>query len=87
MVQEINITGKIKAKLTPLQKNISAEIVLPETVREREFDGPYEVIPNFSDQTLATKNHHMTNDVTIDAIPVNMTTNESGGYTVLIGGV
>ena len=49
------------------------------------FDGPYEVTPRFHEQTLKTKNKLMTDDVTVETIPVYRTINPSGGNTVSIG--
>lgn len=51
------------------------------------YEGPYEVTPEFSAQTLPTKGKSMRDDVTVHAIPVSRTTNPQGGKTVYIGEV
>lgn len=50
-----------------------------------KYPGPYEVTPSQSSQTLATAQKAMTSDVTVMEIPYYETTNEAGGYTVIIG--
>lgn len=50
-----------------------------------EYGGPYEVTPSTLEQTLPTINKVMALDVTVHEIPYYETTNESGGYTVIIG--
>jgi hypothetical protein len=49
------------------------------------YEGDYEVTPNTEEQTLPTSDKRMEDDVTVHAIPYYETTNESGGYTVIIG--
>lgn len=49
------------------------------------YDGVYEVRPTVEDQSLPTKDKLMSKDVHIEEIPYFETTNESGGYTVIIG--
>ena len=50
-----------------------------------DYTGTYDVRPSASSQTLYTQGLRMTDDVTIQEIPYYETTNESGGYTVIIG--
>ena len=50
-----------------------------------EFEGSYEVTPTLSEQTLATNNTHMSDDVTVHRIPITYTSNIYDGKTVLIG--
>lgn len=50
-----------------------------------KYDGSYELIPDFEEHRLPTRNKRMTNDVTMTAIPVHYVSNESGGTTVTIG--
>ena len=50
------------------------------------YKGLYDVIPNFTLQTLETFNKLMTDDVRVHEIPVYKTENIGGGYTVVIGG-
>lgn len=51
------------------------------------YMGPYEATPKVTEQVLATKNKRMVDDVTIYEIPYHETSNQSGGYTAIIGGV
>lgn len=50
-----------------------------------DYDGDYEVTPKVIGQTLPTKDKHMTDDMTIKAIPYFSVGNNSGGDTVYIG--
>lgn len=54
--------------------------------RREVYAGPYEVTPNFEDQTLATNDKIMQDDVTVLQIPVARVSNTAGGNTVTIGG-
>ena len=47
--------------------------------------GPYEVTPTFDEQYLETRDHTMTDDVTVHQIPVHRVSNPAGGVTVSIG--
>lgn len=50
------------------------------------YDGGYEVTPlPFTETILETARKQMTSDVTVLEIPYYETSNESGGYTVIIG--
>ena len=51
-----------------------------------EYAGPYQVTPSASVQTLATRDHVMTDDFSVLEIPYFETSNLSGGYTAIIGG-
>ena len=48
------------------------------------YDGEYEVIPKIEEQSLATKNKSMTDDVHIQPIPYSEVSNTEGGVTVNI---
>lgn len=50
------------------------------------YEGPYQVMPKFTHQTLSTKGMKMIDDVTVDPITVSRTSNPSGGKTIYIGG-
>ena len=50
------------------------------------YEGPYEVTPSTSSQTLSTSNLAMSEDVEINEIPYHEVTNLSGGKTATIGG-
>ena len=49
------------------------------------YTGAYVVEPRKVEQTLATKNKSMREDVTVNAIYYSETTNIGGGYTAYIG--
>ena len=49
------------------------------------YEGPYDVIPRVYQQILETKDKLMTDDVTVEIIPLAKTLNQSNGYTVTIG--
>lgn len=50
------------------------------------YNGPYNVRPIlYNGQRLETKQKILTDDVTVEAIPVTTTTNPYGGQTVVIG--
>lgn len=51
------------------------------------YVGPYEVTPDFDTQTLDTAQKTMTDDVTVEPIPVYRTSNPQGGKTIYIGGI
>lgn len=48
------------------------------------YEGDYTVIPKVYEQTLATKNKSMTDDVTVEAVPYAEVSNPSGGKTANI---
>lgn len=48
------------------------------------YGGPYEVTPTVDEQTLATKDKRMTDDLTVTAIPIYCVGNISGGSTFYI---
>lgn len=50
------------------------------------YEGPYVVTPKFQEQTLATKDKNMEEDVIVEEIAVVKVGNTGGGYTVTIGG-
>ena len=50
------------------------------------YPGPYTVVPLSSvDQILSTKNTILEDNIVIEKIPYAETSNEAGGYTVIIG--
>lgn len=49
------------------------------------YDGPYDVIPSFAQQVLATASKTMAADVAVEPIPVSEVSNPSGGVTMTIG--
>lgn len=50
-----------------------------------DYTGAYEITPTTEEQTLETRRRVMADNVTVHEIPYYETTNESGGYTVIIG--
>ena len=69
------------------ERQIDIEVFRVAHIGGEPYDGPYEVTPEFSAQTLPTKGKSMRDDVTVHAIPVSRTTNPQGGKTVYIGEV
>lgn len=51
----------------------------------KPYTGEYVVIPRVYQQTLATKNKSMGDDVTVEVIPIARVSNIKNGYTVTIG--
>ena len=49
------------------------------------YTGSYEVTPMLTAQTMETKGLRMTDDVTVNPIPITGVTNPTGGLTVTIG--
>lgn len=49
------------------------------------YTGEYTVTPSIEEQTLQTQNKMMSNDVVVEEIPYYETSNQYGGYTVIIG--
>lgn len=54
------------------------------TIDGDRYEGPYIVTPRTQDQTLATMDKLMAENVLVMEIPYYETTNEQGGYTVII---
>ncbi|MBR0127422.1 MAG: hypothetical protein IJL99_04090 [Firmicutes bacterium] len=53
-------------------------------VSSGDYEGPYEVTPTASEQTLATENKTMEANVTVHATPYSEVSNIYGGETVTI---
>ena len=51
----------------------------------QHYNGEYQAMPKFENQTLETKDKVMDFDVQIKPIPVEKVANTSGGNTVIIG--
>lgn len=59
---------------------------LPYAQHYTDYTGAYTVTPILHDeQELLTRDKHMTDNVTVKAIPVVETTNPYGGRTIVIG--
>lgn len=50
-----------------------------------EYSGPYDITPLFTAQVLPTAKKLMQKDVTIRKIPQYEVSNDSSGYTLIIG--
>ncbi len=50
------------------------------------YTGEYDLYPGTDEQTLATKEKVMSDDVTLHAIPQYIVDNPAGGRTITIGG-
>jgi len=90
------IDGTITGQLSPGNAVISGtitnalavggELTIPISGIYPVYDGGYEVTPLAgTEQILATHGKRMEDDVVVLAIPYYETTNESGGYTAIIG--
>ena len=49
-----------------------------------DYEGSYDITPKVGTQVLSTRHTSLTDDLTINAIPVQETTNLGGGKTVNI---
>lgn len=87
-LQGASLTGSISADGV-LSAHITCEGSLFGTMSKPvgyvDYTGDYEVTPKVSAQTMNTKDKHMTQDVTIKAIPYFDVSNLAGGSTVYIG--
>lgn len=61
-------------------------LTIPAYIDVDLYEGEYEVTPTFASIELATQNKTLVHDITVNAIPVSVTENLSGGNTVYIGG-
>lgn len=70
------------------KKNVTFDSQFEGVVKVREdvspYEGDYEVTPKVNEQVLPTAQKFMTNDVTINGIPIYRVTNNSGGTTIYI---
>lgn len=76
------LTGVLQARQT-----LSGTLTVPSRWSDLEpYEGPYEVTPEAANAViLDTNGKKMAKDVVVLKIPYYETTNESGGYTVIIG--
>lgn len=49
------------------------------------YPGPYSVTPTLAGFDVATENLFMTDDLTVEPIPIQQASNPQGGYTYTIG--
>lgn len=85
-----SVSNALLSKLPRLVGQLSSpRHVLSGTLSKQQrtdyYTGEYVVTPSTEEQTLNTKNRMMSKDVLIEEIPYYETTNQSGGYTVIIG--
>lgn len=67
------------------RREISGNITIPASTHMEYFQGPYEVTPKaYTDQTLATNNKTMTEDLTVFKVPYFETANLFDGRTAYI---
>lgn len=78
-----NETKQISAVLHNSKNSIVATIQRGSSAEY--YTGEYVVTPSVQEQILETRNKVMSNDVTVEEIPYYETSNEHGGYTVIIG--
>ncbi len=77
----------VKFRQSDQRINVNFGEVQQVTILEVEkYEGNYDVTPKASEQSLATKDKFMFDNVTVKAIPYAEVTNNSGGKTATIGG-
>lgn len=67
------------------QSAVSVRIAGAAVVSAPEYSGPYDITPLFTAQVLPTAKKLMQKDVTIRKIPQYEVSNDSSGYTLIIG--
>lgn len=67
------------------QHAVSVRITGTAVVSAPEYAGPYDITPLFSAQTLPTAKRLLQRNLTIKKIPQYEVTNDSNGYTLIIG--
>lgn len=78
---------RIQANNKDLRSAIEVAESLPDadTTEYDVYDGVYQVTPKLESKILATRNKLMTDDVTVEEIPISSVSNTAGGTTVIIG--
>lgn len=87
--QEGVLKGSIKTDACVkgiIKTDISIKGCLSMPVGYEDYTGNYNILPEVKEQIIPTSNKHMTEDLTIQAIPFYKTTNPQGGETIIIGG-
>lgn len=65
---------------------LDTSIIISGTESLPIYTGSYEVTPlPYTEQLLPTTQTHVTDDIVVKEIPYYETTNDAGGYTVIIG--
>ena len=66
-------------------KPVRVDVTGTAVVSAPEYSGPYDITPLFTAQVLPTAKKLMQKDVTIRKIPQYEVSNDSSGYTLIIG--
>lgn len=88
ILQGSSLVGKITAQgCLSARINIGGSLLgtVVHAIGYTDYTGAYEVTPKVTEQSLKTKDKHMTDDVTIKSIPFFNVSNTSGGSTAYIG--
>lgn len=67
------------------QSAVRVDVTGTTVVGAPEYSGPYDITPLFTAQVLPTAKKLMQKDVTIRKIPQYEVSNDSNGYTLIIG--
>lgn len=79
------ITARIKG-VDKLSAQLGSVVVVVEDISHLpQYDGPYEVTPRVTAQTLPTARKILTDDLTVREIPITSVANAAGGNTIIIG--
>lgn len=78
ITQSGNLIGSVSS-----QGTLKGKLSMP--TGYEDYSGKYEVTPKAEPQTMQTNDKHMTDDVTIKAIPYYEVSNNAGGNTLNIG--
>lgn len=90
MKAKLSKIGSLSASLSKVN-SISARLSnlnqISATIHDDDiYDASYDIEVGFDDIVMNTKNKFMTDDIVIKKIPVSIASNDSGGYTLNIGG-
>lgn len=88
IVEEGVLYGQIRAEeilsgQMSLEGVLKGQLILP--VGYEDYAGAYNVIPKIETQSLPTADKHLTDNVTVEAIPYYEVSNQKG-KTIIIGG-
>lgn len=67
------------------QSAVRVDVTGTTVVGAPEYSGPYDITPLFSAQVLPTAKRLMQQNLTIKKIPQYEVSNDSNGYTLIIG--
>lgn len=79
---------KIPLKVSTFNQVLEAYVERVKIVHGMDYpiyDGAIDIVPSSEAQTLPTQDTIVKDDIEVEAIPFYMSTNPSGGYTVVIG--